>query len=285
MFLALERLAARKPLVAAIRGTGASGAYLAAMAARTHRGPAARHRRLDRRHLGRSPAAAAPRPPGRERHRIPGRPPQGDGRAVARRDRRRSGAKEQAIVDAFYDAFVARVAHGRQPRRGARPDAGDRRGLARRGGAGRSAWSTRSATSSGRSSWPPAPRASPLATRPCGSGGRSSSAWPGASAPAWPRPSRSRSRLASRTASGPDRGPALALAGRDLAGRRGLRERDQAPRGVPVAAVEAGQQPQDREGGGEAIDKLVRQAGRQGLGVRQPPVEGHVLELEELASG
>src|SRR5450756_1803847 len=35
MFLALERLAAKKPLVAAIRGTGASGSYLAAMAART----------------------------------------------------------------------------------------------------------------------------------------------------------------------------------------------------------------------------------------------------------
>src|SRR3954453_19500524 len=34
MFLALERLAAAKPLVAAIRGTGASGAYLAAIAAR-----------------------------------------------------------------------------------------------------------------------------------------------------------------------------------------------------------------------------------------------------------
>src|SRR5579859_6013950 len=33
LFVALERLAARKPLVAAIRGTGASGAYLAAMAA------------------------------------------------------------------------------------------------------------------------------------------------------------------------------------------------------------------------------------------------------------
>src|ERR671914_1471764 len=34
LFLALERLAAKKPLVAAIRGTGASGAYLAAVAAR-----------------------------------------------------------------------------------------------------------------------------------------------------------------------------------------------------------------------------------------------------------
>src|ERR1700690_1532826 len=33
--VALEGLAARKPLVAAIRGTGASGSYLAAMAART----------------------------------------------------------------------------------------------------------------------------------------------------------------------------------------------------------------------------------------------------------
>src|SRR5437667_11900397 len=34
LFLGLERLAAKKPLVAAIRGTGASGAYLAALAAR-----------------------------------------------------------------------------------------------------------------------------------------------------------------------------------------------------------------------------------------------------------
>lgn len=34
LFLALERLAARKPLVTIIRGTGASGAYLAAVAAR-----------------------------------------------------------------------------------------------------------------------------------------------------------------------------------------------------------------------------------------------------------
>jgi protease IV len=34
LFLGLQRLAERKPLVAAIRGTGASGAYLAAMAAR-----------------------------------------------------------------------------------------------------------------------------------------------------------------------------------------------------------------------------------------------------------
>ena len=33
LFLALQRLAAKKPLVAAIRGTGASGSYLAAMAA------------------------------------------------------------------------------------------------------------------------------------------------------------------------------------------------------------------------------------------------------------
>src|ERR671918_2638046 len=33
LFLALQRLAAKKPLVAAIRGTGASGSYLAAIAA------------------------------------------------------------------------------------------------------------------------------------------------------------------------------------------------------------------------------------------------------------
>src|SRR4029077_6892684 len=34
LFIAFERLAAAKPLVPCIRGTGASGAYLAAMAAR-----------------------------------------------------------------------------------------------------------------------------------------------------------------------------------------------------------------------------------------------------------
>ena len=50
MFLALERLAARKPLIAAIRGTGASGSYLAAMAA--HRIVAQPHAVVDpvRRH-------------------------------------------------------------------------------------------------------------------------------------------------------------------------------------------------------------------------------------------
>ena len=35
MFIALERLAAKKPLVAAVRGVGASGSYLAAIAAST----------------------------------------------------------------------------------------------------------------------------------------------------------------------------------------------------------------------------------------------------------
>jgi len=65
MFIALERLAARKPLVAAIRGVGASGSYLAALAA-----------------------------PWRE-------------------DTDEERDKEQAIVDAFYDAFVERVATGR----------------------------------------------------------------------------------------------------------------------------------------------------------------------------
>ena len=112
MFLALERLAARKPLVASIRGTGASGAYLAAMAARTivvqphavvgsvgviSAGPRLT-RLLDRLGVGVSESRAGHL--------------KGMG-APWRDETDEERAKEQEIVDAFYAAFVGRVAKGR----------------------------------------------------------------------------------------------------------------------------------------------------------------------------
>jgi protease IV len=112
MFLALQRLAAKKPLVAAIRGTGASGSYLAAMAARTivaqphavvgsigviSAGPRLA-RLLDR--LG---VSVSENRAGRLK---------GMG-APWRDETDEERAKEQEIVDAFYAAFVGRVAAGR----------------------------------------------------------------------------------------------------------------------------------------------------------------------------
>ncbi len=112
MFLALQRLAAAKPLVAAIRGTGASGAYLAAMAARTviaqpHAivgsigviAPIPRLARL----LERLGVSVSESRAGRLK---------GMG-APWREETDEERAKEQALVDAFYAAFVARVARGR----------------------------------------------------------------------------------------------------------------------------------------------------------------------------
>ena len=112
MFLALERLAAKKPLVASIRGIGASGSYLAAMAARTivaqphaivgsigviSAGPRL-PRLLDR--LGVSVTE------NRAGHL------KGMG-APWREETDEERSKEQAIVEAFYAAFVGRVAKGR----------------------------------------------------------------------------------------------------------------------------------------------------------------------------
>lgn len=112
MFLALERLAAGKPLIASIRGTGASGAYLAAMAARTivaqpHAvigsiGVISAGPRLPRL-LDRLGVSVSENRAGRLK---------GMG-APWRDETDEERAKEQAIVDAFYDAFVARVARGR----------------------------------------------------------------------------------------------------------------------------------------------------------------------------
>jgi protease-4 len=112
LYLALSRLAKAKPLVAHVRGTGASGAYLAAMAARQ---------------IVVAPASivgsigvisAGPRLPKLldrlgvrvEEHRA-GRL-KGMG-APWREDTDEESATEQQLVDAIYDVFVDRVAQGR----------------------------------------------------------------------------------------------------------------------------------------------------------------------------
>jgi protease-4 len=113
LFLALHRLNAEKPLVAHVRGTGASGAYLAAMAARQlvvapnsligsigvisagPRLPALLERlgiSVEEHTAGRLKGSGAPWRESNDEERV----------------------KEQAIVDAYYDAFVARVAAGRR---------------------------------------------------------------------------------------------------------------------------------------------------------------------------
>ena len=113
LFLALKRLADSKPLVAHVRGTGASGSYLAAMAARQ---------------IIVAPSAivgsigvisAGPRLPKLldrlgvrvEEHRA-GRL-KGMG-APWRDDTDEERLREQQLVDAFYDRFVDRVAEGRK---------------------------------------------------------------------------------------------------------------------------------------------------------------------------
>lgn len=112
LFLALERLAEVKPVVAAIRGAGASGAYLAAVAAR---------------HIVATPTAVvgsigvitvAPRVPrllerlgvGVSQH-TAGRL-KGMG-APWREESPDEAEKEQQLVDAIYDVFVERVAERR----------------------------------------------------------------------------------------------------------------------------------------------------------------------------
>ena len=112
LYLAFERLARAKPLVAAIRGTGASGAYLAALPARRilanpnaivgsigviSAGP--RMPRL----LERAGVSVSVRKAGRLK----------DMGAPWRDESDEESAKEQELVDAIYDAFVARVAAAR----------------------------------------------------------------------------------------------------------------------------------------------------------------------------
>jgi protease-4 len=112
LYLALKRLAEAKPLVAHVRGTGASGSYLAAMAARR---------------IVVAPSSivgsigvisAGPRLPKLldrlgvrvEEHRA-GRL-KGMG-APWRDETDEEGSREQQLVDAFYERFVDRVVAGR----------------------------------------------------------------------------------------------------------------------------------------------------------------------------
>jgi protease-4 len=113
LYLAIERLAAAKPVVAAIRGTGASGAYLAVLAA--HRivanptaivgsiGVISAGPRVPRL-LERVGVTVAERRAGRLK-----------GMGAPWRDETPEEAeKEQDLVDAIYERFVARVAHARR---------------------------------------------------------------------------------------------------------------------------------------------------------------------------
>jgi protease-4 len=113
LFLAFRRLAARKPLVAAIRGTGASGAYLAAMAA--HRivanptavigsiGVISASPRLVNL-LERAGVTVTETRAGRLK---------GMG-APWREETPEERDKEQRVIESFYDSFVSRVAAGRK---------------------------------------------------------------------------------------------------------------------------------------------------------------------------
>lgn len=113
LFLAVERLAEVKPVVAAIRGTGASGAYLAVLAA--HRivanptaivgsiGVISAGPRVPRL-LERVGVSVAERRAGRLK-----------GMGAPWRDETPEEAeKEQDLVDAIYERFVGRVAHARR---------------------------------------------------------------------------------------------------------------------------------------------------------------------------
>jgi protease IV len=112
LYLALKRLAEKKPLVAHVRGTGASGSYLAAMAASKivvapssvigsigvisvgPRLPKLLDRigvRVEEHRAGRLKGMGAP----------------------WRDETEEEGRREQELVDAFYDRFVDRVVAGR----------------------------------------------------------------------------------------------------------------------------------------------------------------------------
>ncbi len=112
LFLALERLAATKPLVASIRGTGASGAYLAAVAApKVVANPTAIVGSI-------GVIAAAPRAPrllerlGVSVTETRAGTLKGMG-APWREETEEEREKERALVEAIYDSFVARVARAR----------------------------------------------------------------------------------------------------------------------------------------------------------------------------
>jgi protease-4 len=112
LYLALKRLADKKPLVAHVRGTGASGSYLAAMAAsRIIVAPSSIVGSI-------GVISAGPRLPKLldrlgvqvEEHRA-GRL-KGMG-APWRNETEEEATREQELVDAFYDRFVDRVVAGR----------------------------------------------------------------------------------------------------------------------------------------------------------------------------
>jgi protease IV len=112
LYLALKRLADKKPLVAHVRGTGASGSYLAAMAAaRIVVAPSSIVGSI-------GVISAGPRLPKLldrlgvqvEEHRA-GRL-KGMG-APWRNETEEEATREQELVDAFYDRFVDRVVAGR----------------------------------------------------------------------------------------------------------------------------------------------------------------------------
>jgi protease-4 len=113
LYLALKRLAASKPLVAHVRGVGASGSYLAAMAARrVIVAPSSIVGSI-------GVISAGPRLPRLldrigvrvEEHRA-GRL-KGMG-SPWRDETDEESRREQEVVDAFYDRFVDRVAEGRK---------------------------------------------------------------------------------------------------------------------------------------------------------------------------
>lgn len=112
LLIAFRRLAAAKPLVASIRGVGASGAYLAAMAA--HRVVANPNAVVGS--IG--VISAGPRVPrllerlGVEVAETRAGRLKGMG-APWRSETDEERAKEQSIVDAFYNAFVQTLAEGR----------------------------------------------------------------------------------------------------------------------------------------------------------------------------
>lgn len=113
LFLALERLARVKPVVAAIRGTGASGAYLAAMAAhRVVANPTAIVGSIGVLAVGPRVPVLLERVGVRVAEQKAGRL-KGMG-APWRDETDEERANEQALVDALYDAFVVRVAKARK---------------------------------------------------------------------------------------------------------------------------------------------------------------------------
>ena len=112
LFLAFQRLAAKKPLIASIRGTGASGAYLAAMAAqRVLANPTAVVGSI-------GVISASPRlvkllqRAGVEVSETRAGRLKGMG-APWREESPEEHDKEQQVIEAFYASFVRRVAAGR----------------------------------------------------------------------------------------------------------------------------------------------------------------------------